>query len=396
MNLIQTPKMIESTGNFYYLKDYRKVDLNKINDILVNMYDNIKSLDETFDYRIEWGKNHSVYLGDAASYHKQLKIFQIYENNETVINVLIPKLMYDNFFIINGSTYIPLIFLEKAPLDRIFNLDDNKNKIFININPVYNFTFNFEKMTVQFRSRIIQMDVFFRVLFSKEPEYLQLLHENELIDGVEHTEDEYKKFIKNFLDFYKWEKITEMELDEWMDKYLLLDYYKETFKDFYGLENFNQIIKKVVDLYITEEVIDMANIKNRRLVLMEYLMQPLFEAYVRILYGIVDKKSQKFLPTINQMSILSTGFNTNLHGGQLYDISLPYSLPLINKISQDIKIIKEKLPKSWTRNDESSYKKICPISVSPANMALTVLATTELKVNYYGRILDDEEITYDV
>lgn len=372
------------------IKNFRKHDFAKIEPILQNMYDNIKAIDPEFKFDISLENQSSPYLEDGATYYKKLVINQEYTDQSNTLSTLIPRLMSDNFFIMNGSYYVPLLFLEKAPIDRILNHEAKKNKIFINMNAVYNFTFDFQKKMVQFRSKLISMDVFFRVLFAKDKDFLLELMDLEIITKTTYTKEEYKKFVKSFLDFYKWEHFNDIDLLDWMDNYLLLDYYRQIFVDYYGINNFGDIIKKVVELYVLDEPIDMATLSNRRIVLTEYLIRPLFEIYVRLLYGIVDKKSQNFLPTINEFAVITTGFNGLLHRGQLYDISNPYPLPLINKVSQDIQIIKQgRLPKSWQRNDESGFGVLCPISVSPQAMGTNLVFTSSARINALGRLKDN-------
>jgi len=387
MNLINVCDVEEESSFWLPIKNFRKADYDKIKPILYNMYNNIRKIDPNFKFEIELENQSNPYLEDGATYYKKLTIKQEHLEQNNSLSTLIPRLMQDNFFILNGSQYVPLLFLEKAPIDRILNHEAKKNKVFININAVFNFTFDFQKRLVQFRSKLISMDVFFKVLFKDDSDFLQDLMELGLITKIEFTKEEYRKFVKSFLDFYKWEHFNEINLLEWMDEFLLLDYYREIFIDYYDIDNFGDIVKKVVSLYVDDEQIDMATLSNRRVVLLEYLIRPLFEIYVRLLYGIVDKKSQSFLPTINEFAVLTTGFNGLLHRGQLYDISNPYPLPLINKISQDIQIIKQgRLPKSWQRNDESGYGVICPISVSPQSMGTNLVFTSNAKINKLGRL----------
>lgn len=391
MNLIQYDQP-ETTGKWLPIKDFRKYDAAKIEPILKNMYKNIKEIDDAFKYDISMETQSSPYLEEGTTYYNRLTIDQEYTDSTGAlqtnkISTLIPKLIQGNFFILNGSTYVPLLFLEKAPIDRILNHESKKNKIFINLNAVYNFTFDFQKGMVQFRSKLISMDIFFRVLFTNDSNFLNELLELGLVTKITYTKEEYRKFVKSFLDFYKWEYFNDKDLLAWLDKFLVLDYYREIFNDYYGITHFGDIIKKVVNLYVLDEPIDMATLSNRRVVLTEYLIRPLFEIYVRLLYGIVDKKAQNFLPTINEFAVLTTGFNGLLHRGQLYDISNPYPLPLINKVSQDIQIIKQsRLPASWKRNDESGFGVICPISVSPQNMASNVVFTSSARINKLGRL----------
>lgn len=387
MNLINYNVPEFNSDYWMPIKDFRKEDFAKIEPLLENMYSNIKKIDPHFEYNITLENQSSPYLEDGTTYYKKLSIDQKYIDQNNTLSTLIPRLIQENFFIMNGSYYVPLLFLEKAPIDRILNEEAKKNKIFININAVYNFTFDFQKRLVQFRSKLISMDIFFRILFAKDKDYLVQLLDAGLITKTTYTKEEYKKFVKSFLDFYKWEHFNEIDILEWMDEFLLLDYYRDIFIDYYDIDNFGDIVKKVVELYILNEPIDMATLSNRRVVLMEYLIRPLFEIYVRLLYGIIDKKSQNFLPTINEFAVITTGFNSLLHRGQLYDISNPYPLPLINKISQDILIIKSaRLPASWKRNDVSGFGVVCPISVSPQNMAANLVLTSTAQINKYGRL----------
>ncbi len=384
--LFNLPKKSES-NNWTPVKDFREVDFSKIEPLLRNMYNNIKKIEPEFEFSLMLENQSSPYLEDGATYYKKLTVEQKYLDQENTLGVLIPRLMHGNFFILNGSNYVPLLFLEKAPIDRILNKETNSNKIFININAVYNFTFDFQKKMVQFRSKLIQMDIFFRIMFMNDKDFLVELLDLGLITKTTYTKEEYKKFVKNFLDFYKWEYFNDKDLPAWLDKFFMLDYYREIFVDYYNVDNLNDIIKKVVEFYVTDTDIDMATLSNRRVVLVEYLIRPLFEVYVRLLYGIVDKKAQNFLPTINEFAVITTGFNGLLHRGQLYDISNPHPLPLINKISQDIQIIKQgRLPKSWQRNDESGFGVICPISVSAQNMGTNLIFTSEAQINKWGRI----------
>ena len=387
MNSIIFTPPDDTDENWFNIKDFRKEDFAKIPELLKNIYTNIKKIDPKFEYDITLENQASPYLEDMVTHHQRVTIKQSYEEQANTLSVLIPRLMHENFFTLNGSHYVPLLFLEKAPIDRILNEDAKKNKIFINLNAVYNFTFDFQKKTVQFRSKVIALDIFLKIMFQNDKDYLVELMDLGLISDTAFTKEEYKKFVKNFLDFYKWEYFNEIDIAQWMNEFFLLDYYRDIFMDYYGINTLSDIIKKVVELYVTGEDIDMATLSNRRVVLVEYLIRPLFEIYTRLLYGIVDKKSQNFLPTINEFAVITSGFNGLLHRGQLYDISNPYPLPLINKVSQDIQIIKAgRLPKSWQRNDKSGFGVICPISVSPQNMGTNLVFTSTAQINKFGRL----------
>ena len=203
MNLVNFVPPEVHDDDWLPIKEFRKHDFAKIEPILNNMYRNIKKIDPEFKYEVLLENQSSPYLEDGATFYKKLTIDQEYIDSTGVVqtnklSTLIPRLMQDNFFIMNGSHYVPLLFLEKAPIDRILNPEAKKNKIFINLNAVYNFTFDFQKKMVQFRSKLISMDIFFRVLFANDHDFLVELMDLELVTKTTYSKEEYRKFVKSF------------------------------------------------------------------------------------------------------------------------------------------------------------------------------------------------------
>jgi len=156
----------------------------------------------------------------------------------------------------------------------------------------------------------------------------------------------------------------------------------------FGIDNIKDIVKLILSYYIKKTEINMSDIKNRRLVLNEYIINPVYEMYLRLLFGAIDKnEKQAFLPSMNPRVILTSGFQKLLHGGVYFNTSLPYTNPIINKVSQDIYIINDgRIPKSWSANHPNSIGKICPISVSAQQMGKNLVFTNDTRINYYGRI----------
>jgi len=392
MNLVTTKNPYnDKRENFYYTHQWRDVDHAKIEEFIYEMFEKIKTFDSEFEYSIEKKSNISPYLGDFITHMFDYHIEQKYKIQERKFNLLIPKLLQGNFYILNNALYVPILMLEKSPIDRVTDAEGKKNRIYANVNPIYNFTFDFIEGHTYFKNKKIEIGIFLKILYENDPEKLEELKENGLInEDFTVSKEEKKKFVK-FLGFHKESAIDDYEVSEFIDKFLIFNYYHEMFEDFYGLKGIKEIVWKIIELYLTDQPIDMANIKNRRVIHVEYLIKPLFESYLRLLYGIVDRKGQNFLVTMNPKVILTTGFTQNLHGGNLYDISIPYASPLINKVSQDINIIKDgRLPKSWQRNDESAFGVFCPITISASKPAANIVFTTNTQINRYGRILIEE------
>jgi hypothetical protein len=399
MNLVSFSKYdVKRKEDELLVKEFRKFDLGKLEVILIDLFSKIHELNPDYNFTLTKEDVQPGYINKDNSFMDNYIITQRYKEFDNKIEVFVPKLIKDNFFILNNMVYVPLLFLEKAPIDRL-NVDDGKSdKIFANINPVYNFTFDFDEKFIQFKNKKIDMLLFLKIFFNKDEEYLEFLAENKLIhkktgtDPFRFTKEELKKMV-DFFGFHKTDffyEIFEKEgtLTKFFDKFLMLEYYRDVFDNYYGVRTLPDIFKKIIDMYLNKTPIDMADPDNRRVVLLEYLVRPVFEIYVRLLYGAVDKANQNFLASMNKNSIMTKGFNKNLHRGNLYDLSLPYPSSLIHKVSQDISIITDgRLPKSWTENHPKTFGKICPISVSADKTALNLVLTSTTKLNLFGKIL---------
>ena len=402
MNLINTALKTVTDEEWFTIPDFRKYDHNKILGILDDMF---KRLSNTFDiqYKIEYIdkiEDSNVYLSEYASYYSHIRITLTINGEKKVIPIVYPQLVHDNFFIMNGSFYIPLMFLERSPIDRI-NLvdeesDENTGKILLNILPSFNLTFDFENSRVLYKGRkVIENDAFFSLMFNREEdeEYRKYLIEKGIMTKFisTFTEEEFHKVIKAFdlksLNILKNDE--QISLADFFDDYLILDYFREMFDRIYGVSDIRSLLKIIVSYYIDNTYIDMSDLRNRRIVINEYLINPIFEFYLRFLRNIADKKetaNKAFIPSMNKMVIITSGFRGMMHSGSYYNISLPYVVPLLYKVSQKIYIIGEKVPRSWTANHPSAYGKICPISVSAQNMGENLVFTSNVRLDKYGLI----------
>jgi len=399
MNLISFDNIYQKTDetkDFFFLHEWRKEDYKKIPEFLHEMFAKIKKLDPEFEYDIQSSSNISTYLGDNASYYDNYVVNQKYKTHEKSFNFLVPKLLQGNYFILNNALYIPLLFLEKAPIDRVTNDDYSKNKIYANVSPIYNFTFDFtDSKAIYFKNKKIDMDLFLKVVFDQDKEKLDYFKEIGLIEETYLTSEKVdvadKRKLMKYFGFQKESFFDHVDIAQWIDDYLIMNFHHDLFYDYYGIRGIKEITLKIIEFYQTGEVIDMANIANRRVVMSEYLIKALFELYFRLLTGIINKKGQNFLPTINPNVMLTSGFNQMMHRGNLYDISIPFPSPLINKISQDISIITDgRLPKSWVRNDESAFGIFCPITVGAQKTSSNIVFTLDSMINKFGRIKINE------
>ncbi len=233
------------------------------------------------------------------------------------------------------------------------------------------------------------MTKFLKVLFNNNALYKELV-KNEVIEECLYLDHEREAHVYKMMGFHEPDFFASnnLKLDTFFDDYILLDYFRGMFKDYFGVDNIKDIVKLVVQYHTSDININMSDLQNRRIVMNEYLINPIYEMYLRLLYGAIDKnEKQAFLPTANSRVLITSGFRGLMHAGQYFNTSLPYTSPVINKVSQDIYIINDgRIPKSWTANHPSGFGKLCPISVSAQKMGSNLIFTNDTRINYYGRV----------
>ena len=391
MNLIKFDGHQAEPG-WYLLRNFRQYDYQKIKITLMNMLNNLKLVRPEFNFTFNIKNADSIYHGGYShkldKYVIELQIGK-YLNK---VELEVPKLVNENCFMLNASLYVPILFLERAPIDRVGSKSEKKNKILLNLltQPIV-FDWNAKKVKIS-RKSDLDISVFFKSLFYDEA-YNDLLSEmystfgKPMSNNRELTYKECKTKTLEAFGITGHDRFQDLQVDEFIDKFLILDYFKETFFDYYGYGDIKNMVRVIYQYYKDDKQIDMADIRNRRIVMTEYLLTPIFEWYNKIIYNFFESNYKEFLiPTLKENCIISEGFREVMHGEQLFNITLPYITPIVHKISQAIVIIAEKVPKKWTSNHPSAMGVLCPISVSAQDMGQNLVATLETEINFFGRI----------
>ena len=393
MNLISFDRMEPEKG-YMLLRDFRKEDNNKILIILSDMMKKLKLVKDQFNYNLQVKNADSIYAGGFINKLEKIHISLMLGKFQNEIVLDKPKLVYDNCYQMNGSLYVPICFMERAPIDRIAPKAPNlhKNKLLLNLlnEPIL---FDFKAKTVKFsRRKSIEISTFFKAIFtdSAYKDFLQEVY-NEFgkpqINNRELSIKECKTKSLQAMGFTGLDRFNTLEIDEFFDNFVILDYEKELLKDYYGYSDFKDLLRLSYEYYKRDIDINLADIRNRRLVLMEYLMHPVFKFYNRILWNFIDSDYKEYMiPKLPANTLINEGFRTQMHGEQLFNITLPYITPLVHKISQSIVVISKKVPKKWTSNHPSAMGVLCPISVSAQDMGSNLVATMETEVTFHGRI----------
>ena len=399
MNLIKFSKnqdfekLVETNTEWIKLKDFRSYDIKKLLIVLSDMMAKLKLVRPEFSYQISIKNAESSYAGGFSNKIDKIILDMSIGKFINKIELEYPRLEHENTFILNGSIYIPILFLERAPIDRVGAQTQKKNKILLNF-LVQQIVFDFKAKTVKFNKRIsLDINIFFKALFYDEgySEFMQTFYSEfgrPCINDRELTLEECKTKTLESLGINGHNKFREMEIDEFFDNCIMLNYIKEMYQDYYGVDNFKDAVRVVWEYYKHDTEIDMSDIRNRRLVMAEYLINPVFELYNKMVYGFVDTEYKEYLiPKLQSNVLIAEGFRKLMHGEQLFNIALPYITPIVHKISQNIVVITEKkIPKKWTSNHKSAMGVLCPISVSAQDMGSNLVATMNTRVNFYGRI----------
>lgn len=371
------------------LAEYREHDYNKIEKIFHQAWAKLHELDENFTYNIDKIFLTSPYTQFSQNYEIQYIIEQKFNNFSNEVRINVPQLKHKQYFILGNSYYIPTFMLERLPIDK----NSNKDRVFLTINNSHSIAFYYNKRLKKYqvsatKKRKLTLEQFVSVVFEDYPERIETLKQLGIIKKVQKYNGAIKEVAKAFGFFnYNYFK-TEMRFNKFMNEYYLLPYFKGICEDVYGTSKFEDLAWECIKLMINSDIhIDLVDLRNRRLVMSEYLIAPIIDLYYRVLNIIIDnsKTVQLSLPSVNSAAVMSTGFRNFLHGKQLFDITVPFAAgSLYNKISQKIQIVSETIPKSWTGLHDTHYRIIDPVAVSAGALGHSLLATSLAKVDEHG------------
>jgi len=392
LNFIKINKNTKVTSDKFTVAEFRKYDYKKFEKMLNQMWENLANLHPDFSYTIEKQKLASAYSGFGRDHQIQFIINHKFKDVESELKLNLPELVYDSYFILSNSFYIPTMVLERLPIDK----NIRKQAVFVSLSNKHTFAItrskNFKKsksyIVTTSRNKIIPLDYFAAAVFVDRPEYLDELKERGIIKKIH----KYNKVIKDVIraigffnyDYFK----NEMMLSDFMNNYYALPHHKELWKRIYGVDSFEDLFFLAIKAMLDEklEYFDLSDLRNRRLVMSEYLISPVYDTYYRILNMLTDKEGarQIILPAMNANAIITTGFRKLLHGKQIYDISSPWAIPLMYKVSQKISIIQKEVPRSWAQLHNTHFGVVDPINISPSDFGSVLTFTENAKVDKHG------------
>lgn len=306
-----------------------------------------------------------------------------------------PRLMYRNFYVLNGHHYVPLFYI----IDKPITVKENS----VNLNSLFSsITFNIKDHMAIFTGTNLDLNKFVGlfIIDDTSPEA------DEIKDklGIKTTE---KELVDYFNIVFKLntdiEGIKEHIEILFFDEYTRYLYSTCYFNDSIQINNLSDIIKISLIKFFSGKTFNFIDLNNKRICFIELLLAPLFKKAASVAYQakkghladilMIDQNTvlKNFLKSSdNKKSKNKSELSFNgLSGKTLYDLVNLYSSILIHKCSF-VKPGMKSPPPSIADIHKTHLGKICPITVSSIKPGETVSIVPETYVDMFGQFLNLE------
>lgn len=309
--------------------------------------------------------------------------------------LFIPRLIYNNFFILNGNYYVPLFYI----IDKPITIKENS----INLSSLFSsITFNIKDNICIFTGQNLSIQKFVGLfMFGDESPLVRKLqqhtsfetNEKELVDyfervfSIKSDIEGYKQYIENFF------------FDQYT-RYLYSTCYANN-KINVEVNDLKNIIIVSLDMFYSGRSFNFIDLNNKRLCFIELLLSPLFKKAANIAY-----QTKKGYPTdeikIDQYIIMKNFHKSTenkkkgkpdyssyqgLSGKTQYDFVNFFSSLLTHKCSL-VKPGMKSPPSSIALIHETHFEKLCPITISSTKPGEILSIIPEVYVDICGQFLD--------
>ncbi|MCF8354334.1 MAG: hypothetical protein K9H48_07760 [Melioribacteraceae bacterium] len=385
MNLLEGWKSEEK--NFLNISNFRKNQyentLPYLMEVCINFLSNQKdnyikfkdcTINEVITYK---GVYNSQYLEIA------INVFDGEEKEKEFFKFFLPKLIDDDFFYLNGINYIPGFYCIDYPII----CKKNSLKLSSLFNSI---TFDFNDDQAVFCQHNIPLSIFLQLfldteedqkIFNKFPSF-----KNHLTYNKSDIESYFRsKYLGNNIEEIK-KKIYNLFFD---------DYTKHLYQNCYDIKKFSmkKIIKKALKEYADGKSPEFIDLRNKRIIFLEYLLLPLFERIASFSLNL-SKGFDNYEFSLDKYACIKYYLRSpdnskqkkqkGIGGNFLYDTCNLYSGILKHKMSFVSPGIDN--PPSEIKNiHPSHYKKICPITISSQTPGSLVSVIPGTKLDFFGR-----------
>ncbi len=311
------------------------------------------------------------------------------ENPETQLffNVQIPKLFFDNFFLLNDNYYVPALYLLDKPL--IIKKESAMITTLFN-----SLTFNFKNNVVTFTGVNIPIHIFLLLFkYNKQTNantlsrFINFIPQkfNKKFKMIEDTED---NIINYFYSRIPCKKSTDSIIN-YFNKLMFDDYTKYVISSCYNIPfdqvDLSSVLMKLFEIILENEQNSFVDLREKRLVFIELLLAPLFKKTSSLAIQAIRgfKLSQLKLDGL----AIVKNFNKFLKSNYLYDTGNLYSGLLQHKASM-LNPASKRGPKTISSIHQTHYGKVCPITVASMDPGESVSIIPNTRFDMIGQFKD--------
>jgi len=330
------------------------------------------------------------YFGLTNSQCTEVVVYIILESDNSekeFIRLLMPTLLSEQMFYLNGCFYCPAIYTIDYPL--VIKKESIKLSSLFNSITAY-----FKDDMVTFTGVNIPINYFISLFIDDDEDLM-----NKFKDLME------KKFKHNFevplLDNiivyfsnkFNFSGSTKEELIHFINKIFFDRYTYNLYQTCYNETDLTKLIKKGINMYINNEFYNFVDLNYKRLIFMEFLLTPIIKriSYMakRAWSGYIDdeiKIDERVLIKHFLKTRDVTKKQKGLSGNYLYNITNLYTGILqckVGMVSPEV----ENEPRSIRTIHDSHFGKICTITISSQNPGRVVSFIPTTKLDVFGRFI---------
>ena len=319
------------------------------------------------------GINHSLFT------QVEVEIDVVGVGQKQFVTFLIPTLINETFFILNGIYYVPTIYIFDKPIVI--------KKKSIKLSSTFNSITVYDKLITFMGSNIPAMYFLDIFLSNTDPEQAKIKHDFATTFGINPITISETDLLTYFSNIFKCDPYRN-EIKNHFHKIFFDDYTKILYEQCYNLKDdeltITNLLKIALQLGQNEDEDVFIDLNQKRLVFIEVLLQPFFKRIA----SIATQASRGFV--INEINMdqleLVKNFYTNLHNKFIYDNVNAFDTMLSHK-THLLSPNAENAPGNIANLHPTHYKKLCPISVSSQNPGETVYTIAEAKIDIFGQFL---------
>jgi hypothetical protein len=330
---------------------------------------------ETMGFKFDRSQIKYDIIDDYAYYsqnHYSVKVVKIYlqkTDPTPFLHITIPTLLHDTFFKMNGCFYVPAFYVADFPI----TIKKNSYKVESLFKPL---TIYSKDGRIIFLGSNIPVSRFLR-LYYPDAEVRDIVSDTFNTGYIEEDFDTVRRNIAsiigtsdNLTDITT--RIDDLFFDNWT---------RELYQTCYKLEN--PSIKNILDLIIKRKVKrnSFIDLDHKRIVFIEWLMKPLFEAVSKAVNGLVAGTQPKNI-NIEVGAITNHFFSkTGLGRNFFYDTTNGFSSLLAMKASFKNPGGKSELPAEVSNIHKSHKGRVCPVTISNAAPGQVVSLVPNQNIN---------------